>query len=52
MCSDAQPLPMDRYPYALALIGIKMVGDCAIFVEARKSGLDLLEFGNNFLPRR
>jgi len=48
VCSDAQHLPMDCYPYALALVAIKMVGGCAIFVKARKSGLDLLGFGNKF----
>ena len=52
MCSDAQPFLMDCYPCALALVGIKMVGGCAIFMEALKSGLDLLGFGNKFFSRR
>jgi len=42
---------MDCYPCALALIGIKVVGGCAIFMETRKSGLDLPGLGSKFFVK-
>jgi len=46
--SDTKPLPIDCYPCVLTLIGTKVVGGCAIFMETRKSWLDLPGFGSKF----
>jgi hypothetical protein len=48
VCSDTKPLPMDCYPCVLALIGTKVDGGCAIFMETQKLGLDLPRFGSQF----
>jgi len=48
VCSDTKSLPMDCIPCILALIGTKVVGDCAIFMETQKLGMDLPRFGSKF----
>jgi hypothetical protein len=45
-------LPMNGCFYVLAIIGTEMVGGCAIFTKAQKSGLDLTEFSGNFCHKR
>jgi len=45
-------LPMSGCSYILAIIGIRMVGDYAIFTKTQKSRLDLTGFDGKICHKR
>ena len=49
---DIKSLPMGSFPYDLALIGIRVVERCVVFIKMRNLRLGLSRFGSRFLLKR